>query len=119
MPRRRRKSQMAWAIAAMWASVNEPVRGEPRWPLVPKLTSCAGSTGSGTRWWYSRTRRPGSTSISGGAGWPASGETITASMVMPAIEAARGRPGQGVAFAFLVSPRGSSSYPPPACRTVG
>ena len=84
---------MAWVIARMWASVNEPVSGEPRWPLVPKLTSWRGRPGPAVRSWYSRSSRAGSISISGGAGWPASGETITASMVMPAIEAARGRPG--------------------------
>ena len=26
-------------IAAIWASVNDPRNDEPRWPLVPKLTS--------------------------------------------------------------------------------
>src|SRR5262245_53362403 len=33
---------MAWMIAAMGASVNEPRNGELRWPLVPKLTSWVG-----------------------------------------------------------------------------
>jgi hypothetical protein len=40
---------MACVMAAMWASVNEPVSGEPRCPLVPKLTSWLGSSGSGFR----------------------------------------------------------------------
>ena len=35
-------------IAAMWVSVNAASRLEPRWPLVPKTTCCAGSSGSGT-----------------------------------------------------------------------
>ena len=31
-----RYSQMAWVMARMWASVNVPSNGVPRWPLVPK-----------------------------------------------------------------------------------
>ena len=42
-----RYSQMAWVMATMWASLNEPDSDEPRCPLVPKLTSCSGSEGSG------------------------------------------------------------------------
>ena len=33
-------------------SVNESLSGEPRWPLVPKLTSCAGLARSRRRSWY-------------------------------------------------------------------
>jgi hypothetical protein len=40
---------MAWVIAAMCASVNEPANGEPRWPLVPKSTRWSGSPMSGFR----------------------------------------------------------------------
>ena len=42
-----RYSAIACVMARMCASVNEPLSGEPRWPLVPKLTSCAGSLRSG------------------------------------------------------------------------
>ena len=41
--------QIACVTAAMWASVNEPRSDEPRCPLVPKLTSWVGSSGSGVR----------------------------------------------------------------------
>ncbi len=34
---------MAWVMARIWASVNEPRSGEPRCPLVPKLTRWSGS----------------------------------------------------------------------------
>ena len=34
---------MAWVMATMWDSVNEPRNGEPRCPLVPKLTSWSGA----------------------------------------------------------------------------
>src|SRR5215470_1254516 len=67
---------MAWVIARIWASVNDPRKGEPRCPLVPKLTSCSGSSRSGRRAKYSRSRAARSTSISFGAGLPASGETV-------------------------------------------
>jgi len=49
MPWPRRYSQMAWVMAAMWASLNEPRSGDPRWPLVPNRTSWLGSPGSGLR----------------------------------------------------------------------
>src|SRR5215831_9846582 len=65
---------MAWVIARMWASVNDRWNGEPRCPLVPKLTRWAGSSTSGRQSKYSRSSRDRSTSISLGAGLPASGE---------------------------------------------
>src|SRR6266478_1386721 len=65
---------MAWVIAKICASVNEPSKGDPRCPLVPKLTRCVGSSRSGRRSKYSFSRRDRSTSISFGAGLPASGE---------------------------------------------
>ena len=68
---------MAWVMARMWASVNVPCSGVPRWPLVPKLTSWLGSPRSGLRSKYSRSSRARSTSISFGAGLPASGEIAT------------------------------------------
>src|SRR5262249_40072010 len=34
-------------MASMWASLNEPCSGEPRCPLVPKLTNWLGSPMSG------------------------------------------------------------------------
>src|SRR5271166_3872224 len=76
VPRMRRKSQMAWVMARIWASVNEPRSDEPRCPLVPKLTRCSGSPRSGWRSKYSRSRRAGSTSISLRAGLPARGEMV-------------------------------------------
>src|SRR5438105_5918794 len=60
----------------MCASLNEPCSGDPRWPLVPKATRCAGSSGSGRRSKYSRLSRDRSTSISFGASLPASGEMV-------------------------------------------
>src|SRR6516164_5714012 len=60
----------------MWVSLNEPCRGEPRWPLVPNETSWLGSSISGRRSKYSRSSRTGSISISLGAGLPASGEIV-------------------------------------------
>src|SRR6516165_3806563 len=63
-------------MAMMWASVNDPCSGEPRCPLVPKLTSWLGSVRSGRRSKYSRSSRAGSISISFGAGLPASGEMV-------------------------------------------
>src|ERR1700730_11139430 len=66
----------------MWASVNDPWKGEPRCPLVPKLTRWAGSLRSGRHSKYSRSRRDRSTSISFGAGLPASGE-IAIRVVLP------------------------------------
>src|SRR5271157_921892 len=67
---------MAWVMARMWASVNDPRSGEPRCPLVPKLTNWPGSSRSGLRSKYSRSSRAGSISISLGAGLPASGEMV-------------------------------------------
>src|SRR5262245_53168215 len=58
----------------MCASVNEPVSGEPRCPLVPKLTRCVASATSGVRAEYSRSSFATSTSMSGVAGLPARGE---------------------------------------------
>ena len=46
-PLARRYSQMAWVMARMWASVKVPLSGVPRWPLVPKITRCVGSSKSG------------------------------------------------------------------------
>src|SRR5215472_17421418 len=60
----------------MWASVNDRWNGEPRCPLVPKLTCWAGSSRSGRHSKYSRSSRGRSTSISLGAGLPASGEIV-------------------------------------------
>src|SRR6516162_1929420 len=60
----------------MCASVNEPRKGEPRCPLVPKITSCSGSSRSGRRSKYSRSSRAASISISLGAGLPARGEIV-------------------------------------------
>ena len=42
-----RYSQMACVVARMCASVNVPLSGVPRWPLVPKLTSWFASARSG------------------------------------------------------------------------
>src|SRR6516162_4606529 len=67
---------MAWVIARIWASVNDPRSGEPRCPLVPNSTSWPGSSRSGRRSKYSRSSRTGSISISFGAGLPASGEMV-------------------------------------------
>src|SRR5262245_21164451 len=78
MPWPRRYSQIAWVMARMCASLKEPRSEEPRCPLVPKLTHCAGSPVSGVRPKYSRSRRARSTSISFGAGFPASGESVAA-----------------------------------------
>src|SRR5262245_44184822 len=78
MPWPRRYSQIAWVMARMCASLKEPRSEEPRCPLVPKLARCAGSPGSGARPKYSRSRRARSTSISFGAGFPASGESAVA-----------------------------------------
>src|SRR5438046_7043030 len=58
----------------MWASLNDRWKGEPRCPLVPKLTRWAGSLGSGRHAKYARSSRARSTSIAFGAGLPASGE---------------------------------------------
>src|SRR5215469_4950025 len=60
----------------MWVSVSDPCSGEPRCPLVPKLTNWFGSSRSGRRSKYSRSSRTGSISISFGAGFPASGEIV-------------------------------------------
>ena len=38
---------IAWVVAAMWSSLNAASAADPRWPLVPKATCCAGSAGSG------------------------------------------------------------------------
>src|SRR5215469_13988114 len=67
---------MACVIARMWASVKDPCSGEPRCPLVPKLTSWLGSSRSGRRSKYSRSSRAGSINISFGGGLPASGEIV-------------------------------------------
>src|SRR4051794_2992507 len=66
---------MAWVTARMCDSVNVPLPGVPRWPLVPKLTSWSGSSTSGRRAWYSRSSAAGSISRSAGGGLPARGET--------------------------------------------
>src|SRR5512143_993550 len=58
----------------MWARVKAPVSDEPRWPLVPKLTRCAGSAMSGTRSKNARSSFVRSTRSSFGAGLPARGE---------------------------------------------
>jgi hypothetical protein len=42
-----RYSTIACVVATMCASVNAPVRLEPRCPEVPKATRCAGSSRSG------------------------------------------------------------------------
>ena len=49
MPCSVRYSTIAWVIAAMCASLKEPLRAEPRCPEVPKATRWAGSSASGTR----------------------------------------------------------------------
>src|SRR5215467_1717821 len=67
---------MAWVIARMWASENDPRSGDPRCPLVPKLTNWFGSSRSGRRSKYSRSSWTGSISISFGAGLPASGDMV-------------------------------------------
>jgi len=54
-----------------------PCIGEPRCPLVPKLTRWLGSSRSGRRSKYSLSKRATSTSMSLGAGLPASGEINT------------------------------------------
>jgi hypothetical protein len=46
-----RYSQIAWLVAAMWASLNVVRNDEPRWPEVPNATRCAWSSGSGVRSW--------------------------------------------------------------------
>src|SRR5580704_4262952 len=63
-------------MARMCASVNVPRRGEPRCPLVPKLTSWLGSCRSGWRSKQAISRRATSINISLGAGLPASGEIV-------------------------------------------
>src|SRR5208282_4460760 len=60
----------------MCTSLNVPRSGEPRCPLVPKLTSWLGSSKSGRRSKYSFSRRATSTSNSFGAGLPASDEML-------------------------------------------
>src|SRR6516162_3063781 len=67
---------MAWVMARIWASVNVARSGEPRWPLVPKLTNWVRSFKSGARAWYSSSSRVTSTSSFFGAGWPARGDTV-------------------------------------------
>src|SRR2546423_647308 len=67
----------------MCASVNVPCKGEPRCPLVPKLTSWFGSPKSGRRSKYSFSRRATSISISFGAGLPASGSSLRLIFIMP------------------------------------
>src|SRR5271166_5925404 len=66
-------------MARMWASVNDPRSGEPRCPLVPKLTRWPRSSRSGRRSKYSRSSRTRSTSSSLGAGSPARGEIVIGS----------------------------------------
>src|SRR5208337_937498 len=66
-------------MARMCASVNVPWSGDPRCPLVPKLTNWLGSCRSGWRSKNSFSRRATSISISFGAGLPASGEIAIAS----------------------------------------
>src|SRR5215475_8697381 len=62
-------------MARMWDSVKVPWSGEPRCPLVPKLTSWLRSLTSGRRSKYSFSRRATSISIVLGAGLPARGES--------------------------------------------
>src|ERR1039458_3262823 len=69
----------------MCASVKVPTSEDPRWPLVPKLTTWVGSLTSGLRSKYSRSSRATSTSISFGAGLPASGEIVTRAVDSSAI----------------------------------
>src|ERR1700736_1543375 len=71
----------------MWASVNDRRNGDPRCPLVPKLTRCAGSSTPGSQSKSSRSSRDRSTSISFGAGLPASGE-IAIRVVLPSAPSA-------------------------------
>src|ERR1019366_3491414 len=76
---------MAWVMARMCASVKVARSDDPRWPLVPKLTIWVGSRRSGLRSKYSVSSRATSTSISFGAGLPASGEIVTRPFDSPAI----------------------------------
>src|SRR5207247_1646009 len=73
---------MAWVIARIWASVNDRWNGEPRCPLVPKLTRWVRSSTSGRHSKYSFSSRERSTSMSFGAVLPASGE-IPICVVLP------------------------------------
>ena len=47
MPLPARYSQIAWLVATMWSSLNVVFSDEPRCPLVPKLTRCSTTPGSG------------------------------------------------------------------------
>src|SRR6267154_4425145 len=60
----------------MCASVKLPRSGEPRCPLVPKLTIWSGSLMSGRRSKYSRSSWATLTIISFGAGRPARGDKL-------------------------------------------
>src|ERR1039458_2649105 len=73
-------------MARMCASVKVACSGEPRCPLVPKLTIWVGSLRSGLPSKYSRSSRATSTSISFGACLPARGEIVTCPFDSPAIE---------------------------------
>src|SRR5262245_53156441 len=61
----------------MCASLNAPLSDEPRWPLVPKLTFCAGSSTFGRRSKYACSSAAVSARRLFGAGFPASGEMVT------------------------------------------
>ena len=47
MPSLLRCTQIACVTARMWASLNEPLKADPRCPDVPNVTRCAGLAGSG------------------------------------------------------------------------
>jgi len=49
VPCPRRYSTIAAVIATMCASLNAESSADPRWPLVPNTTRCAGSSRSGSR----------------------------------------------------------------------
>ena len=56
--------------------MNVPFKDVPRWPLVPNATNWLASSRSGVRSKYSFSNLARSTSISLGAGFPASGEIL-------------------------------------------
>ena len=79
-------------IATMCASVNEPRNGEPRWPLVPKLTSWFGFIRVRLALVIRLLEPAESTRIAFGAGLPASGEIVVRSFVVCATVSPRRRP---------------------------
>jgi hypothetical protein len=65
--------------------LNEPASEDPRCPLVPNVTRCVASSGSGRREKYALVSARGSINTSRGAGLPARGEVVMASRRGPTL----------------------------------